>query len=184
VDGHFGPKTIFVKELPSSETIFVDKSGNFDVVAAVFGDFEEAAGAEPFDGLEAFGRFFNAERGGGDGIKGEAVVHGFLKFDEHIQGGGLAQVEDGVAVKDLVVEAEIVKTDHEIGPKQFGDELVDLFFAVDFVIAASSAVGHADAHAHVADVIPAAYFVGGLLRFQIKVDNIFGRGEPVDHGRD
>jgi hypothetical protein len=180
--GHFGAEAVFVEKLFVVGAEFVDEFGDFDVVTAVFGNIQQAAGAEPLDGLEAFGRFFDAEGGGGDGIQGEAMVHGFLEFDEHIEGGRLAQVKDGITVEDFVIEAEVVEADDEIGAKQFGDELIDLLFAIDPVLAARRAVGHADAHAHVANIVPPADFVRGFLRFQVEIDNVFCCGKPVDHG--
>jgi hypothetical protein len=181
VDAEFGAEAVFVVELFVGVAVFVNEFGDFDVVAAVFSDIEEFALAEPFDGLKAFGGFFDAESGGGDGIEREAVVDDFLQFDQHVEGGHLAKIEDGVAVEDFVIEAKVVETDDEIGAHQLVDEVVDLLFAVDFVIAARGAVGDAHAHAHVADIIPATHFVGRLLGFQIEIDNIFGRGEPIDH---
>jgi hypothetical protein len=182
VDAEFGAEAAFVLELFVGGAVFVDEFGDFDVVTAVFGDIEETARAEPFDGLKAFGGFFDAEGGGGDGIEGEAVINDLLQLDKHVERGHLAKIEDGVAVEDFVIETKVVEADDEVGAHEFVDEVVDLLFAVDFVIAARGAVGDADAHAHVADVIPATHFVGRLLGFQIEIDNIFGSGEPIDHG--
>jgi hypothetical protein len=40
------------------------------------------------------------------------------------------------------------------------------------VFAEARAVGHADAHAHVALFVPAADVVGGALGFEIKIDDV------------
>ena len=55
-------------------------------------------------------------------------------------------------------------------------QVVHLFLAVNFVIAARGAERHADAHAHFGNVAPAADFLGGLLRFQIEINNVLCHG--------
>jgi len=78
-----------------------------------------------------------------------------------------------------VIKALAVEADHEIGAAQFFDERVHVAFAIDFIFAASGAVGHADAHPHVADIVPAADFISRLLRFEIEIDNVFE--QPCRH---
>ena len=159
--------------------VLVYEFGDFDVVTAVFGNFHEFAFFEPADGLQAFGGFFDAEGGGGDGIEREAVAQFFLEVDEHVEGGELVEVVGGVAVEDFVIEAEDVEADDEVGALQFGDEVVDLAFAVNFVIAARGAVGDADAHAHFGDVAPTTDFISGLLGFEIKIDDVLGHSGVI-----
>ncbi len=152
--------------------VFVDEAGDFDVVAAVFGDFEEAALFEPADGLEAFAGFLEVEGGGGDGVEGEPVLEGFLEVDHEVEGGELSEIEGGVTVEDDVIEAQVVEANDEVGALELLDEVVDRFLVVDAVIAALRAVGDADAEAHAADMIPPADLVGGPLGFDIEVNDI------------
>ena len=98
----------------------------------------------------------------------------FIQHHEHVQRRQLGQVERGVAVQDLVIEPQVVETDDEVGALQFVDQVVHLRLAVDFVFAARRAVGHAHAHAHLGNVAPAANFLGGLLRFQIEINQVLG----------
>jgi hypothetical protein len=150
----------------------VDEASDFDIVTAVFGDVHEAALAEPLDGLHAFGCFFDAQGGASEGVEGEAMVYNFLDVHEHVEGWGLGEVEDGVAVEDFVIEAEIVEADDKVCAHEFTDQIFDLGFAVDFVIAARGAVGDADAHAHVAHAIPTAHFISRFLRFEVEVNDV------------
>jgi hypothetical protein len=81
-------------------------------------------------------------------------------------------------VQHFVIEPQNVETDDEIGALQILEEAVHLFLAVNCVIAAPGAERHADAHAHAIDVAPAAHFLGGLLRFEIEINNVFHFGVP------
>src|SRR5205823_9248802 len=65
---------------------------------------------------------------------------------------------------------------HQVRAQQFGDEVIDLFFAVDAVVAARRAVSYSDAHLHPADFVPAADVFRRLLRFQIKIDDVLHPG--------
>jgi len=175
-DGEFVAKAVFVEELFVGRAVFVDEAGDFDVVTAVFGDLEETAFAEPVDGLHAFGGFFDAKRRASHGIEREAVLEFVLEFDQHVEGRHLSQIIDCIIMQNFVIESEVVETDYQIGPLQFGEEVVDLFFAVNPVSATSGAVGDADAHAHLANIVPAADFVRRLLCFKIEVDDVLRPG--------
>ena len=61
----------------------------------------------------------------------------------------------------------------QTGALQVRQQIVDLFLAVNIVIAARGAERHADAHAHAGDVVPAAHLLGGFLGFQIEIDDVF-----------
>ena len=69
--------------------------------------------------------------------------------------------------------------DDEIGALQFGDQIIDLRFAVNPVFAARRVVGHAYAHPHLGNVAPAADFLGGLLCFQIEIYNVLCHGAQI-----
>src|SRR6266850_2128957 len=56
-------ETIMIIEFPLINTMFVDQSGDFDIIAAILRNFQELAFLEPFDCLKAFSRLFHAERG-------------------------------------------------------------------------------------------------------------------------
>ena len=103
----------------------------------------------------------------------------FVQHDEHVECWKLGQVERGITVQHFVIEPQIVETNDEIGALQFVDEVIYLRFAVDFIFAARGAVSHADAHAHLGNVAPAADFIGGLLRFEIEVNNVLGHGTLI-----
>ena len=60
---------------------------------------------------------------------------------------------------DLTDASCLSKLMHEIRPQEFSNELIDLFLAINPVIAPSGAVGHAHAHPHIANVVPTADFV-------------------------
>src|SRR6266496_3361121 len=100
------------------------------------------------------------------------MLQGLLQLDQHVQRGNLPQIQRRVTVQHFVVEAQIVKPDYQVGALQLGDEVVHLAFAIDSVVAPCRAVGHADAHPHPADLVPAADFLGRLLRFQIEIDDV------------
>jgi hypothetical protein len=76
-------------------------------------------------------------------------------------------------VQHLIIEPKIVESNHQIGPLYIGQQIIDLLFPVDSVFLAGGAVSHADAHPHLADFVPAADVLGGFLRFQIEINNIF-----------
>jgi hypothetical protein len=46
----------------------------------------------------------------------------------------------------------------------------------DFVFAAECVESDTDAHAHFGNIIPPANFIGGLLRFQIEINNALCHG--------
>ena len=113
--GEFFTKTINIMKLAIEGAVFVDQARELHVIAAIFGDVEQLTFAEPLNGLEAFGGFLDAERGGGDGLEGEAMLEAILKFDEHVEGGHLAQVEGGVSVEHFEIETKVVEADDQIG---------------------------------------------------------------------
>src|SRR5690242_17507214 len=80
-------------------------------------------------------------------------------------------------MEDFVIEAQVVETHDEIGALQFREQLIDLVLAIDPILPARAAVGDADAHAHVADLVPTTDVLGGFLGFEIEVQNIFGHRE-------
>lgn len=153
--------------------------GDFDVEAAVFGDFQEFSLFPPFDGLQAFGGLFDAEGCGGYGVEGEPVLKFCLELNEHVEGWELGEIEDGVTVEDFVIEAEDIETDDEIGAGEFLDEIVDLGFGVDFVGTPGGAIGDRDADAHIADFVPTSHLIGRFLGFDVHVDHVFHAGENL-----
>src|SRR5256885_14720164 len=84
-------------------------------------------------------------------------------------------------LQHFVIESQIVEANHQVRALHFGDEIVDLLFAVNPVVAARRAVSDPDAHSHLADLVPAADFLRRLLRFQIKIDDVLhcdARADP------
>jgi len=152
--------------------VFVDEFGDLHVVAAILGDLRELAFLEPADRLQTFRRFFHAERRGRDRVEREAMVQRVLQFDEHVERRQLREIERRVAVQHFVIEAQIVETDDEVCALQFLEQRVHLRFAVNFVFARRAAARHGDTHAHLGNVAPTAHFIGGLLRFEIKINNV------------
>ena len=108
------------------------------------------------------------------------MLQNLLQVNQHIQGRNLLQVHDGVAVQHLIIEAQVIEAHHQIRPHQLLDEIIDLFFLIDAVITTGRAVSHADAHPHIADIVPAADLIGGFLRFQVKVNDVL-HGSFVTH---
>jgi hypothetical protein len=174
-DSEFFAEAVVVMEFAVGDAVFVDHFGELDVEAAVFGDLHELALAEPFDGLETFRRFFETEGGGGDGVQGKTVLESVLQFHEHVQCRELAQVHGSVAVEDFVIETEMVETDDEVGALEFREKVVDLFFAVNFIVAARGGISNAHAHAHGANLVPTADILGGFLRFQVEINDVLHR---------
>ena len=152
--------------------VFVDKFREFNVVTAIFSDFQQATFTKPLDGLEAFGGFFDAESSGSEGIQGKTMLQGILQFHHHVERGKLAQIHRSVTVQDFIIKAQVVETDDQIRALQFAQEIVHLFFAIDAIIAPSQTVSDAHTHAHGADVIPSAHLIGGLLRFQVEINEV------------
>ncbi len=54
--------------------VFMHEAGQLHVIAAILGDFEQLALAEPINGLHAFSRFFDPERRSGDSIERQPVL--------------------------------------------------------------------------------------------------------------
>ena len=90
----------------------------------------------------------------------------------------MREIERGVAVQHFVIEAQHVEPHDKIGALKFREQVVDVFFTVDVILALRGVVGHADAESHLVDVPPAAHFISGLLRFQIEIDNVLRHARP------
>src|SRR5215216_3834323 len=99
-----------------------------------------------------------------------------LEINQHVEGGHLAHVESGVTMEHFEIEAKLVEADDQVSSQQLFNEIIDLVLAVNAVIAAGTAIGDPDAHAHSIDVVPAADFVGGTLSFEIEIDNVSCHG--------
>jgi hypothetical protein len=188
----FAAGAIGVFDVTVLDSVFVDEAGDFDVVGAVFGDFEErffVSGGlvflPPLDGLEAFGgfTFVGTERGLGDGIELDAVAEDIFDGHHDIEVMSLGfDVEDGVLEEDFVVEGDVVEADDEIGFDELLDEGVGLVFAVDMVLAGLGGVGDTDRHAHFILVAPATDVIGGALGFEIEVDEVLHREKARGEG--
>ena len=76
------------------------------------------------------------------------MVQCVLQFHHHVQRRKLAQIKRRVAVQHFVVESQVVEADNQIRSLQILDEVVHLFFAVNFIFAVRRAERHPDAHAH------------------------------------
>jgi len=76
-------------------------------------------------------------------------------------------------VQHLVIETQIVEADHEVRAQQFVDEFIHFLFRINPVLPARRAVSHPHAHPHVTDFAPAPDFIGGLLCFEIEVNDVF-----------
>lgn len=101
--------------------VLVDELGQFHVVTAVLGDFQEASVLEPAYGLQPFGGFFHAKSRGGDGIEREAVVQPVLQVHHQVERRQLREIKRGVPVQHFVVEPQVVEADHEVGALQVAD---------------------------------------------------------------
>src|SRR5262249_32163775 len=84
-----------------------------------------------------------------------------------------------IPVQHLVIETQMVEPNDQIRSLQVLDQLIDLRFAVDLVLVARRAVGHPYAHAHPANLAPAAHFISRFLRLQIEIENVLHRQTVV-----
>jgi hypothetical protein len=84
----------------------------------------------------------------------------------------VGEIEHGVAHQNMVIEIKDIKSNHEIGPAQTLDQIVDARFVKNFVAGSARAIGHTDRHLHVALAIPTAGVIGRALGFKIEVDNV------------
>src|SRR6185369_8966043 len=96
----------------------------------------------------------------------------FLQVDEHVERRNLSQIVDGVVAQHFVVEPKIVETNDEIGALQLSEQIVHLLLTIDPVLPTDAAVGNTDAHPHLANLVPPADLISGLLRFQIEIDDV------------
>jgi hypothetical protein len=62
----------------------------------------------------------------------------------------------------------VVEAHDEVRPLEFLEQVVHLALGVDAVAAACRRIGHAEAHPHVTDLVPAADLVGRLLGFEVE----------------
>src|SRR5258707_5331470 len=174
-DAHLLPETIVIMKLAMLQAVLVDQTGYLYVIATILGYFEHLSFLVPINGLQSFGGFLDAKSCCSDGIKRKPVLKGVVQFDQHIERGELPQVKSCIAVKDFVIESQMVETNHQIGPLQIFNELIHLFFSVNFVSASRRAIRDPHAHAHAADLVPSTDFLSGLLRFQVEINKIFHR---------
>ena len=155
------------------DAVFVDAFGDFDVVAAVFGDEFHLALLPPADGVETVGSFSLTKAGGGDGFELQAVPEGFFEVDEQIEAVELvAEVEEALAEEHLVIEADVVEADDEIGAAELLDELRGLILGVDAGFAEAGAVGAGDGDAHLVLVSPAADVARGEAGLEVKINDV------------
>ena len=151
----------------------MDELRALHVEAAVFRDVQKFALAPPADRVEAVAGFSHAEARARDGVEAEAVAELGLDVHEHVQRAALVrEVEHGVAHEHFVVEIDHVEPDDEVGAQELLHEVVHALLAEDLVFAETRAVGHAEAHAHVALFVPAADVVGGALGFEVKINDV------------
>src|SRR5215472_10242458 len=75
-------------------------------------------------------------------------------------------------MEDLEIESQMIEAHDEVGTLKLLDQIEHLLFVVDPIIASSAAVSHSDAHPHVANLVPAADFLGGFLCFEVKIDDV------------
>lgn len=154
--------------------VLVHELCQFHIEATILRDLDKFAFFEPLDRLQTFRRFFHFKRRRRDGVEREPMTKFFGQNHEHVERRQLREIEGGVTVQHFVVKTQIVETDDQIRALQFRDQIADGFFVENFVFAARRAVSHADAHAHFGNVVPAADFISGFLRFQIEIDDVFG----------
>src|SRR6266576_5901078 len=169
-----------VMQLPVAQSVFVDKLLELYIVAAILRELNQPALFEPPNRLHAFGGLFDAERRGGDGVEGKAMLQRVGHVHHQVQRRKLAQDEDGAAVQDFIIEAEHIETHHEISALQVHEQLVHVFLAVNPVVPSRGVERHAHAHAHATDFIPAANFLGGLLRFEIEIYDVLRHAPAAD----
>ncbi len=139
---------------------FVDQPGQFYIKAAVFRNLRQSPLAEPLDGLQALAGLAQPKRRLGNRIQSQSVTQPFLQVHHHVQRRQLSEVVRRVPMQDLIVEAQVIESHHQIGPLEFTEEFVDLGFPIDPIATARGCVRHRQTHSHVPDAVPASHFVG------------------------
>ena len=159
-------------------SIFMNQARDFYVVAAIFGNFHQLAFLEPIDGLQTFGSFLDTEGGSGNSIQRKPVLQLILDLVQHVQSRQLTKIQRGIAVQHFVIKAKIVESDNEVGSLQLSNEIVHAVLVIDGIPIACRAVGNTDTHAHLADLVPAADFIGRFLSLEIEIDNVLHHAPP------
>jgi len=95
-DGEFLAVFVGVVEMLVGGAVFVDETGDLHVEAAVFGDFQHLAFAEPADSLQALAGFFHPQGALRDGVQGKPVPQSLLQLHQHVQRAELAGIEEGL----------------------------------------------------------------------------------------
>jgi hypothetical protein len=108
---------------------FVDAFGHFDIVAAVLSDLGYLALLPPFESIETIGGLPCAKSGGSDGIELNAVAEGFFEINEKVKAVKLvAEVKEAMTHEHFVVEADVVKSDHEVRSAELVDQRLGFLF--------------------------------------------------------
>ena len=88
------------------------------------------------------------------------MIEYFLQVEHEIQRGCLRQVQDGVAVKDFVIESNMIEANDQIRTHQLINQLVNPVFSIDLVCLSGRAVGDPNTHFHIPNVIPSTHLSG------------------------
>ncbi len=150
--------TIEVTDTTMRGPELVDKLCHLHIEGAVARDLHHFAFAPPLDGLDAFSSLSLAKRRRRDVFQLGAVIGRFLQGHAEIEAPHLTgEVEAGVAHQDLVIEIDMIVANDKIGSPELIDEGIHGILSKDAVFPQSRAVGHADGHAHVTLLVPAAH---------------------------
>ncbi|OQY19290.1 MAG: hypothetical protein B6I35_11900 [Anaerolineaceae bacterium 4572_32.2] len=95
-----------------------------------------------------------------------------MKVAHHVHRRQVGQGIVGVGAQDLVIEAQYVVADHQVGLTQGSDEVAHLLLGVIAVDVLGRVIGHGNRQAHAANVAPTSHFVGEVLGLYVKSDDI------------
>ncbi len=174
-----------VIELAVAAAIFMNQLGDFDVIAAIFRDFEEvfrSAEAPPLDGVHAVGDFGIAQRRFGDRVEAKTMLEDLFDFNKRVECGNLVEIERGVCRENLVVEAQDVVPHDKVRAHELLNHFMGIVFVEDAVFLIATGVGDSHGKPKLTEVFrgTAADFIEALLRLQVKIDNVLhGRWEEI-----
>ena len=88
-------------------------------------------------------------------------------------------------MQHFVVKAQHVEPHDEIGALKFGEQVVDLFLAVDAILALRGVIGHADAESHLVQLVAVLQVHVDLLEHVAVVlcSGYVQRGDQIPHAQ-
>jgi hypothetical protein len=169
----FAAEFVGVEKLAMLHSMLVNKFGNLHVKATIFCNLHDPLFAPPFDRVDSVRCLTDAKCRLGNVIQFQPVPRHLFDLEEEVQRSQLMrQVKDRVPHQDFVVEADDVKSDHQIGAYQLLNQIVHPVLWKDPILAEDRAVSDSKRHAHIALLVPSAHIICRALSFEVEVDNV------------